>query len=182
MAGSAISRPVGRLSLKLRVAKFKALAELSMVKVKVLRPPRGMVLGKKLLLKPGRVVSTVKSALAGPLLPALEVKSPDVLLCVPAVLLVTFRLTIQLEFAPTLPPLRLMVVPPGGAVSVPSVQVVMALAGVAINTLAGKVSVKAKAVTPVPEAVLSMVKVRVLAEPGPMVLGEKALLKVGGGT
>ena len=60
-----------------------------MVKVSVLRPPRETELGAKLLLKPGRLVETVRLVLAVPLFPALDVRSPDTLMCVPGVLLVT---------------------------------------------------------------------------------------------
>ncbi len=50
-----------------------------MVSVRTLVPPAEMVLGTKLLMSPGRPPSTFKVALAVPLLPALDVKSPEVL-------------------------------------------------------------------------------------------------------
>ena len=61
LAGSATTIPTGRLSVKSRLPTREALAELSMVKVRVLLPPRGTVLGAKLLENPGRVVVTVRS-------------------------------------------------------------------------------------------------------------------------
>jgi len=59
------------------------------VKVSVLRPPMFSVSGEKLLVKPGRLAVTTRSAVAGPLLPALDVRSPLTLVCVATALLVT---------------------------------------------------------------------------------------------
>ena len=61
LAGSAISIPVGRLSVKSRLSTFEALAMLLIVKVRVLLPPRGTIPGAKILENPGRVVATVRS-------------------------------------------------------------------------------------------------------------------------
>ena len=66
------------------------------------------------------------------------------------------------------------------AVSTPPVQVVEALAGLAITTPAGRLSVKFSAVAPTPLAVLSMIKLSVLPPPTEMVSGEKTLLNAGG--
>ena len=74
--------------MKLRLKTCEALAELSMVKVSVERSPKLTELGEKLLLKPGRLLATVNVADEGPLLPALEVRSPVVLVYEPAVELV----------------------------------------------------------------------------------------------
>ena len=59
LAGSAITNPDGKLSVKSKLPTREGLAMLSMVNVRVLRPPRGTELGAKLLLKPGRLVVTV---------------------------------------------------------------------------------------------------------------------------
>lgn len=50
-----------------------------MVKVNVDRPPKETLFGEKLLENPGRVALTVRSAVAVPLLPSLEVRAPLVL-------------------------------------------------------------------------------------------------------
>ena len=74
--------PAGRLSTKLRSNAVEVLAPLSMVNVRVLRPPKKTVSGEKLLLKAGRSVLpelTVRSSVADPLLPASEVRSPEML-------------------------------------------------------------------------------------------------------
>ena len=65
---------------------------------------------------------------------------------------------------------------------VPPVQVVLALAGDATTRPAGNVSVNARLEASKLEAVLLMVKVRVLTPLTPMALGTKALAKVGAGT
>ena len=56
---------------------------LSIRNVKVLIPPNPIEVGAKLLLNPGRFVSTVKSAVAGETMPTLEVRELVTLLCVP---------------------------------------------------------------------------------------------------
>jgi hypothetical protein len=149
-----------------------------MVKVNVLRAPKTMEFGEKALLKPGRFVTTVRPALAGPLLPALDVKSPDTFICVPGVLLVTSTVIEHILLPATTPAVKVIVPPPSGAVRVPP-HVELALAGVAIVTPAGKVSVNASRVAG-DAAPLMISKVRVLTLPGPIVVGPKDFEKDGG--
>jgi hypothetical protein len=98
---------------------------------------------------------------------------------------VTLTETVQICPAPTEASAREIVVPPSGAVSVGptgpglGLQVVDALAGVAMKTSKGRLSVKARSVTGAGPALLSIVKVSVAMLPGPMVPGEKALEKAG---
>jgi hypothetical protein len=71
-----------------------------------------------------------------------------------------------------------MVPPPSGALTIPSIHVVDALAGLAITTPFGSGSVKAKSSTG--EGIkLVMVKVSVETLPGPIVSGENVLVKPG---
>ena len=104
LAGPATTMFGGRLSVKLRLAAPAPFAVLSMVKVSVDLPPKKMLDGEKALEKPGRSVATVRSAVAGPLLPLSDVRSPEMLVCVPGVELVTSTLTVQLVDPPTPPP------------------------------------------------------------------------------
>ena len=184
LAGSAITIPPGRLSVKSRLSTSEALTELSMKKVNVLRSPREMELGAKLLEKPGSVVSTVRSMGRLMLEPALEDNVTAGLVCAPGVLAVTSTVTVQLVEPPISAPLNAMVVPPSGAESVPLVprsQLVDALAGsarvIGPGTI-GRTSVKARSVTG-DTLPLVMVKVMVLTLPGPIVLGVKTFDKVG---
>ena len=98
----------------------------------------------------------------------------------PGTALVTFTLTVQELATAMLPPVRLMLPEPATAVSAPP-QLLTAPFGVATNTLAGNVSVKA---TPAWgsafAAGLVMVKVRVETPFGPIVDGENALAIDGG--
>ena len=121
-------------------------AVLSMVKVRVLRAPKPMDDGAKALENPGRSAATVRSAVALPLLPALDVRSPDTFVWVPGTLLVVATVMAQAAKPGTTPPLRLMVSPPFGAVTSPP-HVDTALAGIARITPAGRVSVNARSVT-----------------------------------
>jgi hypothetical protein len=104
LAGSAMTSPVGRESLNERLKANEPLAELSILKVSVLRAPLWTTEGEKLLEKPGRLVATVRSATAGPLLPKLEVRSPEMFVWVPTTLDVTRTRTEQLAKAPSCPP------------------------------------------------------------------------------
>ena len=126
------------------------MALLSSVKVSVLRAPMLRVVGEKLLLKPGRLAATTRSAVAVPLLPALEVRSPETLVWVAIVLLVTLTKIEQAWPPERLPPESVMVVPPAGALSVPP-QSESAEAGSAIVTSAGRLSVNASPETDEPE-------------------------------
>ncbi len=76
LAGSAITMPGGRTSVNPMALAKPAFALLSMSNVSVARVPSGPDEGEKLFEKPGRASLTVKSALAGPLFPASDVRSP----------------------------------------------------------------------------------------------------------
>ena len=179
LAGTAMIIPGGKLSTKFIEITFASLAVLSIVKVSVLTPPRGMDAGAKPLLKPGLLVATVRSSVAEPLLPALDVRPLVVLVCVPGVLLVTLTEITQLPATPKRALLKEMVVPPSTASRIASAQSVKAFAGVAIFIPAGKASTNARSVTGFGSKFV-IVKERVLPLPGPIVLGKKTLLKVGG--
>lgn len=179
MDGVAMVIPAGKASKNSKVTISASFAVLSMVNVKVLIPPRGMVSGLKLFEKPGRPGSTVSVASVGPWLPALEVRSPVVFK--PVAVAVTLTVTTHALEAPSLAPLRLMVVPPSGAVSTASTQLVNALAGSAIVIPVGKVSVKARSETG-SELLLVISNRSVEALPGPMVAGVNDLLNAGTGT
>jgi len=77
-----------------------------------------------------------------------------------------FTINVQVVPPATEPSLKVIVPPPSGAVRMPPVQVDTSLAGVAIVTSAGRVSVNARSVTGEPELVLLIVKMRVEVAPG----------------
>jgi hypothetical protein len=108
---------------------------------------------------------TINESEAVPLLPKEEVRSPDVLTWVPVLMLVTSASTVQVLLAAAVPPVYEITLEPATAVRAPPVQVVEALAGSAITTSAGRLSVKSKRVAFTTEPVLLMVKVRVLVPP-----------------
>ena len=177
LAGVAMTIPVGKKSTTLMVVVNAVPRELSILNVRVLVPPGVMLLGEKLLEKPGRSAATSRSALAAELLPIFDDDAtPALFVCVPTVLLVTLTVMVQLELAPTLPPLKLMVPPPSGALRMPS-QSEKALDGVAITTAAGRTSVNATSSAGGPGG-LEMTNSRVVVLPGPMVLGLKDLENV----
>ena len=90
---------------------------------------------------------------------------------------ITLTVMLQASLALSVPPVRLMVPPPSGALRVLFSQSVKALDGVAIVTPAGRLSVNAKSVTRVVDSELSMSKRSVVVLPGPMVAGMNDLEK-----
>ncbi len=178
--GEAMTISAGKLSVKVMPSTFPVFAVLSIVKVNVLRSPRFTDAGLKLLKNPGRLVATVKLAEAVPLFPALEVKSPVVLVCVPEVVLVTFTLIVHEVPEVNVPSLTVIVELPATAVTVAPEQSFIITGGSATVIPTGRLSVKAISVTPVPEPELSIVKVKVLTLPGPISFGLKDFENAGG--
>ena len=113
----------------------------------------------------GAGIVTVRASVAVPLFPEEEVRLPVVFVYVSAVEDVTSTRIVQVVPAATVPPVYVITLVPGTAVSVPPVQVVEALAGVATVTPAGRLSVKSMSVAAKELAVLSMVNVSVLTPP-----------------
>jgi len=116
-----------------------------------------------------------------PVPPLVELTLPVVLSLEPEVVGVTFTLTAHELLAAIPPPLRLMEVLPAAAVNVPP-HVLLALGTVATCRPAGKGSLTATPLKAVPVFGLVMVKVRVEVPPTAVVVGEKALLMLGGAT
>jgi len=175
-AGSVMIMPFGNVSLKVSDLASCVLALLSIVNVKDDRSPRETELGVKRLLKPGRSAVIVKSAVALPLFPSLEVRSPLILLNVPKVEPVTLTVITQLWFAPRRPRSNVMDDPPFVAFSSPS-QFCVGFAEAESVMPAGRLSVKFIEVTGV--ASLVMLNVRVDVLPGPIIAGLNVLLNVG---
>ena len=124
--------------------------------------------------------STLRSAVAVPLLPKSEVKSPVVLLCIPMVLLVTSTLIWQLLDAGT-EPLVTVILVPFVTILVAASQLLVIFGAAAIVTSAGKLSTNAKLLAVAVDALLSMLNVKIEVLPGFMMAGAKTLLNNGAG-
>ena len=124
---------------------------------------------------------SVAVLLVAPVPPLVELTVPVVLLLVPEVVGVTSTLTAHELLAVIPPPVRLMEVLPAAAVNVPP-QLSLALGTAATCRPVGKLSVTATPLKAVPVFGLVMVKVRVEVPPTAVVVGEKALLMLGGAT
>src|ERR1700687_3903244 len=124
---------------------------------------------------------SVAVLLVAPVPPLVELTLPVVLLLVPEVVGVTFTLTAHELLAEIVPPLRLIEVLPAVAVNVPP-HVLVAFGVAATCRPPGKVSVTATPLKAVPVLGLVMVKVRVEVPPTATLVGEKALLILGGAT
>ena len=113
LPGVEICTPTGRVSVKARAVAATPLVVLVMVKIRVLVSPSPIGLGVKRLLNVGGVAGgtgggggvTVRVSLAVPLFPKDEIRFPVVLGYVPAVLLVTSMLSVQLVLAASVSPL-----------------------------------------------------------------------------
>src|SRR5216684_38795 len=116
-----------------------------------------------------------------PVPPLVELTLPVVLSLEPEVVGVTLTLTAHELLIAIPPPLRLMEVLPAAAVNVPP-QLSLALGMAATCRPVGKLSVTATPLKAVPVFGLVMVNVRVEVPPTAVVVGEKALLMLGGAT
>src|SRR6266849_2724163 len=116
-----------------------------------------------------------------PVPPLVELTLPVVFSLEPEVVGVTLTLTAHELLIPIPPPLRLMEVLLAAAVNVPP-QLSLALGTAATCRPVGKLSVTATPLKAVPVLGLVMVKVRVEVPPTEVVVGEKALLILGGAT
>jgi len=119
--------------------------------------------------------------LVAPVPPLVELTVPVVLLLVREVVGVTSTLTAHELLAVIPPPLRLMEVLPAAAVNVPP-QLSLALGTAATCRPGGKLSVTATPLNAVELFGLVMVNVRVEVPPTEVLVGEKALLMLGGAT
>ena len=97
----------------------------------------------------------------------------------PKLPLVTLTMTVQVPPALRRALVRLMVVPLAGALSMPSEQVVEAVAGVAITIPVGNVSVNERSLTGLDRSGLVMSSWSSVVLPGPMGLGRNDLAKMG---
>ncbi len=117
-----------------------------------------------------------------PVPPLVELTLPVVLSLEPEVVGVTSTLTAHELFAEIVPPLRLIEVLHAVGVNVPPLHVLLAFGVAATCRPPGKVSLTATPLKAVPVLGLVMVKVRVEVPPTEVVVGEKALLILGGAT
>src|SRR5262249_51376875 len=128
----------------------------------------------------GSVTVSVAVLLVVPVRPFVELTAPVVLSFPPAEVAVTSTEIAHEPPASTVPPLRLIVPLPAVApLSVP-LHVLLELGVLATFTPDGKVSLTATPVSAVPPFGLLMVKVSVEVPPTLMLVGENALLTVGG--
>ena len=170
LAGSATTKPAGKLLLNASAVASAVLFELSMVKVSVTVSPCAIGSVANALLNPGGGL-TRRVALAVPLLPRLEVRSPVMLVKSPELLAVTSTESVAVLPAVIVPAVRLIESDPAVAVMVPPA-VFATLAGFAITRPAGRVFVNARAVASTGLLELSMVNVSVTVSP--VVIGSVA--------
>lgn len=177
----AILTPEGKLSVNAAFVKTLAVGLIKDM-VNADRPLGAIAAGENdlLMLGPCNTVS-VAVACAG-FDPALAVLTPPagtIFIKVPAVAAKTLALTVQLPLAPTDPPDKPIVIPPGVASAVPAPQVVLTFDGLAITKPAGNVSDSANTVKP---TVFALVTVMVASDVAPALIltGKKVLLATGG--
>lgn len=184
---AAITTPGGKVSVSGAVKVATRVFGLDKVIVSVEIPPAVIEAGLKALLTVGGMGggggTTVKVALAAPLLlPLLVCKAPagSVLVKVPLAAAVTLTVTVQVPGAPPgiAPPVKVIVLPPAGAVSTPP-QVVLAFGVAAITRPAGRLSVSGAVSVAAPGLGLIKVMVLVATPPAVMVVGVKATLSKG---
>ena len=177
---AATATPAGRVSVKATPLRALAVLGLVMVKLSVLLAFSAMLVGLKALLMVGGA-TTVKLAvlLVAPAPLSVELMAPVVLDLLPALVPVTFTLMEHVPLEASVPPVKPMVLEPAVSDNVP-VHVVLAPFGVATTSPETRVSEKATPVSAKPEFGLAMLNVTVEVPPTAMLVGENALLIVGG--
>lgn len=180
---AAIVRPEGNASVRATPVSATAPgAVFGMVIVRTDVSPAEIVAGANALLRVMAAGMTVRFAVAGAELDApcvvVNALGAIVFVYVAATAPVTSTVTVQVEFAPSVPPDNATLAPPAVAVAVPEGHVVAAFGGAAIVTPAGNVSVSVIADSETaPGAVFGIVIVRVDVPPAVIVAGENASLK-----
>ena len=180
---SAITNPLGKLSLKLIPVKSVVVFGLLIVKVRLVLPLIGIALSVKALLSVGAEITVKESVAALPDPALVAVTIEEVLFLIPPVVAVTSTLIRQATPGATDAPETVSVVLPAFGANVGEPQFVTSLAGVAATCKpAGNPSVKATPLIVVSKSELVTRKVRVLVSPTRIVFGLKALLMAGGAT
>ena len=178
--GVATVRPAGNVSPNPTPVNATVAFGLVMVKLSVVVPFRLMLAAPNAFAMLGGPITVIVAVLLdspGPL--SVDETGPVVLFCTPAAMPCTFTLTLQLAFAASVAPVRLIEPEPAAAVTVP-VQVVTSPFGVATCKPAGRVSLNATPVSARLELGLLSVKVSEVFAFSRMLAAPKALVIVGG--
>lgn len=141
-AGLAIAKPVGRVSLNARPFSVMLL-EFVILNVRDVVPFSGIVGAPNVLLMLGGDTTVIVAVAVLPVPPSVEVTAPVVFVSRPAALPVTLSEIVQKVFAATVPPVRLMFVPPPVAVTDPP-HPLFTFGGVATMRPAGNESMNAR--------------------------------------
>src|SRR6266700_2434964 len=144
--GVATTRPAGRLSVKATPVSATLAFGFVMVKVNEVDPFNGIVAAPNALVIVGGATTVMLAEAVLPVPPLVEVTFPVVLFFTPAVVPVTFAVSVQLLLTAMVPPVREMLPEPATAVAVPP-QVLVNPLGVATTNPAGSVSVNATPVS-----------------------------------
>ena len=163
--GVETTNPVGKVSVNATPVSATVLAAgLVIVKVSVVVPFSGMLLGLKTLAIDGGATTLMEAEAVPPVPPSVEVTLPVVLFCVPAAIPVTFTENVQELLAAIDAPVRLITLVAWVAVIVPPPQEPVSPFGVEITRPAGSVSLKPTPVSVVVVLLFWMVKLK-LVEP-----------------
>lgn len=120
-AGVATINPAGSGSVKATPVKATAVFGFVMVKVRLVLPPSGMDAAPNALLIVAGAATVTEADALPPVPPSVDVMSPDTLFFTPAVAPVTWKISMQLELAASVSPLKLTT--PGLRATVEAVQV-----------------------------------------------------------
>src|SRR5579859_274414 len=178
--GLATARPAGSVSPKPTPVSATVAFGLVMVKLSVVWAFRLMLAAPNAFAMLGGPITVIDAVLlVAPAPLSFDEIGPVVLFCTPAATPFTFRLIVQLAFAASVPPVRLIEPEPAAAVAVPP-QVLVSPFGVATTRPAGSVSVNAIPVSATLVFGLLMLKVNAVLAFSSMPAAPKALVMVGG--
>src|SRR5579864_3134068 len=181
--GVETTSPVGSVSVNATPVSATVLAAgFVIVKVSVVVPFSGIVVGLKTLAIEGGATTFIEAEAVPPVPPSVEVTLPVVLFCCPAAVPVTFTESVQELLAAIDPPVRLITFVAWVAVIVPPPQEPVRPLGVEITRPAGSVSLKPTPVSATVVLLFWMVKVREVDPFSGMLAAPNALIMTGGAT
>ena len=177
--GLETTKPPVKVSVKLMPVKVPMAFGFVTVKLKLVVPPTGMVAAPKLFVMLGGPSTVMLAVPAVPVPPSGELACTE-LFTTPAIIPVTFTVTVQLNPALRFPPVRLIEVDPDTAVTVPPLQAPLTPLGLATTKPPVSVSVKLMPVNAPDELGFVTVKLKLVVPPTGMVAAPKLLVIVGG--
>jgi hypothetical protein len=180
LPGVATTNPAGKLSVKEIPFRVETVSALLIVKVRLVALFTGTEAAPKAIVIAGGLMTVSVAEAVLPVPASVELTLPVVLFCTPSAMPFTFTVNVQLLFAASVAPVRLILLDPATAVIVPPPQEPVNAFGVATTSPAGRTSENATPLIGLPKLGFVIVKLRLVAAFGAIVAAPKLVLMEGG--